>query len=110
MFPKVLISVLFLLLRLHHHRKNLVLSWLLLDDFLQFVFPINKKFFIIIINSFKKLTTILIFGCDPVLVNGKSSAILDSCGFVAVELLLLLLLLLFNGDLREGIGILGDAS
>jgi hypothetical protein len=46
-----------------------------------------------------------------VLDAGKSSAILDSCGFVGVELpLLLLLLLFFNGDLREGADTFGAAG
>jgi hypothetical protein len=52
-----------------------------------------------------------VFGCDSVDVTGKSSAILDSCGFVAVVilLLLLLLLLLFNGNLRDEAGIFGSS-
>jgi hypothetical protein len=54
----------------------------------------------------------LAFDCDVVDDTGKSSAILDSCGLVAVEvlLLLLLLLLLFSGDLREGAGTFGDTG
>jgi hypothetical protein len=57
----------------------------------------------------KRLTTISFFDCDGVVDAGKSSAILDSCGFVGVELPLLLLLS-FNGDFCAGVDTFGDAG